>query len=65
LNTSVRHLRRLVDEGRIPFHKVGWFVRFDQAEIAVWLEGNSRGQFVDGVAPPPTEGRGRRSRSQP
>lgn len=43
LNTSVRHLRRLVDEGRIPFHKVGWFIRFDEDEIASWLAGNGQG----------------------
>lgn len=43
LNTSVRHLRRLVEEGRIPFHKVGWFVRFDETEIVQWLQANSQG----------------------
>ncbi len=43
LNTSVRHLRRLVDEDRIPFRKVGYFVRFDPAEISAWLDGQGNG----------------------
>jgi excisionase family DNA binding protein len=42
LNTSVRHLRRLVDEDRIPYHKVGRFVRFDVNEIQAWLDENAR-----------------------
>ena len=41
LNTSVRHLRRLVDEHRIPFKKVGRKVRFDPEEIKQWLDSNS------------------------
>jgi excisionase family DNA binding protein len=47
LNTSVRHLRRLVDEGRIPFRKVGYFVRFDPGEISAWLDehGNGAGRL--------------------
>lgn len=40
LNDSVRHLRRLVDEQRIPYHEVGHFVRFDEAEITHWLADN-------------------------
>jgi excisionase family DNA binding protein len=40
LNDSVRHIRRLVLEDRIPYHKVGHFVRFDPVEIADWLEAN-------------------------
>jgi excisionase family DNA binding protein len=38
LGVSVRHVRRLVQERRIPFLKWGHFVMFDDAEIAVWLE---------------------------
>jgi excisionase family DNA binding protein len=38
LGVSVRHLRRLVQERRIPSLKVGHFVMFDEAEIASWLE---------------------------
>lgn len=38
LGVSVRHLRRLVQERRIPSLKVGHYVMFDQSEILVWLE---------------------------
>jgi excisionase family DNA binding protein len=37
LNVSVRHVRRLVAEKRVPYLKVGKFVRFDPAEIGEWL----------------------------
>ena len=38
LNVSRRHVQRLVSERRIPFLKVGRFVRFDPAELSVWLD---------------------------
>jgi excisionase family DNA binding protein len=38
LCVTPRHVRRLVAERRIPFVKVGRFVRFDPAELGVWLE---------------------------
>lgn len=38
LATSERHVRRLVDEHRIPYLKVGHFVRFDPADLAEWLD---------------------------
>ncbi|HEV2068550.1 MAG TPA: helix-turn-helix domain-containing protein [Acidimicrobiales bacterium] len=38
LGISVRHLRRLVQEQRIPSLKVGHFAMFDEREIAGWLE---------------------------
>ena len=38
LGTSTRHIRRLVDERRIPYVKVGWLVRFDTDELATWLD---------------------------
>jgi excisionase family DNA binding protein len=38
LGDSVRHVRRLVAERRIPYLKVGHFVRFDPAEIVQWLD---------------------------
>jgi excisionase family DNA binding protein len=37
LGVSVRHLRRLVQERRIPSLKFGHFVMFDENEIATWL----------------------------
>jgi excisionase family DNA binding protein len=38
LGITVRHVRRLVAEKRLPYYKVGSLVRFDSAEIKVWLE---------------------------
>lgn len=38
LGTTRRHIRRLVSERRIPFLKVGRFVRFDAADLEAWLE---------------------------
>jgi len=37
LATSVRHVRRLVAERRIPYLKVGHLVRFDPEEVLQWL----------------------------
>ena len=37
LNTSVRHVRRLVYERRIPYLKIGHFVRFDPDAIDLWI----------------------------
>ena len=33
-----RHVRRLVFERRIPFVKVGRYVRFDAHEITRWID---------------------------
>jgi len=38
LGVTVRHVRRLVDERRIPFIKWGHLLRFDLDEIDSWLE---------------------------
>ena len=38
LGVTNRHVRRLVAERRIPFFKVGKFVRFDPGELNVWLD---------------------------
>jgi excisionase family DNA binding protein len=37
LGITVRHVRRLVAEKRVPYYKVGRLVRFDPAEITRWL----------------------------
>jgi len=37
LSVSTRFIRRLVTERRIPYCKVGKFVRFDAAEVAAWV----------------------------
>jgi excisionase family DNA binding protein len=38
LGVTRRHVQRLVSERRIPYLKVGRFVRFDAAELNVWLD---------------------------
>ena len=38
LGVSVRHVRRLVAERRIPFVKWGHLLRFDPIAIATWLD---------------------------
>lgn len=38
LGVTVHHVRRLVQERRIPYLKVGVFVRFDPEEVGCWLE---------------------------
>ena len=40
LGVSLRHIRRLIAERRVPYLKVGWLVRFDPAEITAWLDRN-------------------------
>jgi excisionase family DNA binding protein len=40
LGITVRHVRRLIAERRVPYLKVGKLVRFDPAEIAGWLDGS-------------------------
>ena len=37
LGVTVRHVRRLVSERRIPFLKWGHLLRFDRTQIATWL----------------------------
>lgn len=52
LGTGVRHVRRLVAEQRVPYVKVGRFVRFDPGEIDRWLD-NYRvaGPLQNGAGP--------------
>lgn len=38
LGVTHRHVQRLVAERRIPFLKVGRFVRFDPGALNVWLD---------------------------
>ena len=37
LGTTERFVRRLVCERRIPFHKIGKYVRFDQDDVDAWI----------------------------
>jgi excisionase family DNA binding protein len=56
LGVTPRHVRRLVAERRVPFVKVGRFVRFDPKALDAWLDE----QRVDVVQPGRTVGtRGR------
>lgn len=43
LGVPVRHIRRLEAERRIPFLKWSHLLRFDPAEIEVWLDQARRG----------------------
>jgi excisionase family DNA binding protein len=38
LGVTVRHVRRLVAERRIPFIKWGGLLRFDPLEVDAWLD---------------------------
>jgi excisionase family DNA binding protein len=38
LGVQVRHVRRLVHERRIPYIKWGHLLRFDPADIDMWIE---------------------------
>jgi excisionase family DNA binding protein len=38
LGVTRRHVRRLVAERRVPFLRVGKFIRFDPTKIAAWLD---------------------------
>jgi excisionase family DNA binding protein len=56
LGVTVRFVRRLVEERRVPYVKVGRLVRFDPAEVEGWLLANR----VEPFDPPTAAGRGRR-----
>jgi excisionase family DNA binding protein len=38
LGTSIRHVRRLVVDKRVPYVKVGHFIRFHPDEIVGWID---------------------------
>lgn len=42
LSVNARHVRRLVQERRIPYVKWGHLVRFDPDDIAEWLDRQRR-----------------------
>lgn len=47
LGVNVRHVRRLVNDRRIPVYKWGHLLRFDPAEIRDWLQDHRRGLGPD------------------
>ena len=59
LGVSVRHIRRLIDERRIPFVKVGRHVRFDVEAIAEWVDAHRTDVLDRRVIERPTRGGGR------
>jgi excisionase family DNA binding protein len=38
LGTTLRHVRRLVTERKIPYLKIGHFIRFDERDVEVWID---------------------------
>ena len=46
LGTSLRHIRRLVQERRIPYLKVGRLLRFDPRDIDRWLDDGRQGPLA-------------------
>lgn len=38
LGISVRHVRHLIAQRRIPYVKVGHYVRFDPDELDAWID---------------------------
>jgi len=54
LSTSVRHVQRLVHEKRLPYVKVGHFVRFDAAEVSRWIDDQKIDGRPVGAQPPAT-----------
>jgi excisionase family DNA binding protein len=55
LNTSLRHLKRLREERRIPYFKVGKFVRYDDADVEAWLLAHRVEVMGDAVASSPSD----------
>jgi excisionase family DNA binding protein len=49
LGVSVRHVRRLVSERRIPFHKWGRLLRLDIGEVVDWLDATRNAPADDEV----------------
>ena len=47
LGTTVRHLRRLRSENRIPYTKVGSKLRFRRADLVGFIDANSHGVVSD------------------
>ena len=45
LGVSVRYVRRLVAERRIPFYKLGHLLQFDSDEVEAWLDRTRVGEI--------------------
>jgi excisionase family DNA binding protein len=45
LGVSVRYVRRLVSQRRIPYVKFGHYLRFDPTELDAWIDRSRVGEF--------------------
>jgi excisionase family DNA binding protein len=52
LGTSPRFVRRLVEERRIPYLKIGRLVRFDAAEVERWISSSRVEPWARGLRVP-------------
>ena len=59
LGVGERHIRRLVDERRIPFVRIGYFVRFDPVDVARWVRAHRFDPGDRSVEPGNRSGRAR------
>lgn len=48
LGVSVRYVRRLVAQRRIPYVKFGHYLRFDPVELDAWIDGARVAAFDSG-----------------
>jgi len=59
LNTTPRHVRRLVSQHRIAYHKLGRYVRFHSADVDEYIAANRvevgprAGGWVASIPPKP------------
>jgi excisionase family DNA binding protein len=51
LGVSVRYVRRLVAQRRIPYVKFGHYLRFDEAELDEWIDRSRVAAFDPGRRP--------------
>lgn len=51
LGVSVRYMRRLVAERRIPYIKLGHLLRFDPDEVNAWLDRARVAELGPGASP--------------
>lgn len=47
LGVSVRYVRRLVSQRRIPYVKLGHYLRFDPAELDEWIDRSRVSELVE------------------
>jgi excisionase family DNA binding protein len=47
LGIEIGFVRRLVSERRIPFIKIGKFIRFDPDEVATWIDDQRVGIYKE------------------